>query len=155
MLSIEEINAQIDEYEKKLKELKQLRITGYSFMQVFRISSEDHVNKLKGLTVKAEYEYNDHCHDEYGHDTSAYLKVTFGKNEYLEIDYKEAQGAGTESRYSPTIDLHTRFSVSSCVIIRSNSTLEYLSDLTLNLCWAVGGKVSILFNSLKIRSIER
>ena len=104
MLSIEEINAQIDEYEKKLKELKQLRITGYSFMQVFRISSEDHVNELKGLTVKAEYEYNDHCHDEYGHDTTAYLKVTFGKNEYLEIDYKEAQGAGTESRYSPTIE---------------------------------------------------
>ena len=104
MLSIEEINAQIDEYEKKLKELKQLRITGYSFMQVFRISSKDHVNELKGLTVKAEYEYNDHCHDEYGHDTTAYLKVTFGKNEYLEIDYKEAQGAGTESRYSPTIE---------------------------------------------------
>jgi len=104
MLSIEEINAQIDEYEKKLKELKQLRITGYSFMQVFRISSEDHVNELKGLTVKAEYEYNDHCHDEYGHDATAYLKVTFGKNECLEIDYKEAQGAGTESRYTPTIE---------------------------------------------------
>ena len=104
MSSIQEINRQIDEYEKKLKELKQLKTEGYSFMQYFKISSEDHVNKLKGLTVKVEYEYNDHCHDEFGHDCSAYLKVTFGKNEYLKIDYKEAQGAGTESRYTPTIE---------------------------------------------------
>jgi len=103
-LSIHEINTQIEDYEKKIKELKQLRITGYSFMRYFRITSEDHVNKLKGLTVQAEYEYNDHCHDEYGHDAIAYLKVTFGDNEYLEIDYTEAQGASTESRYSPTIE---------------------------------------------------
>ena len=104
MSSIQEINNQIEEYEKKIKELKQLRTEGYSFMQYFRISSEAHVNKLKGLTVKATYEYNDHCHDEYGHDTDAYLKVTFGKNECLEIHYQEAQGEGTESRYEPTID---------------------------------------------------
>lgn len=104
MSSLAEINAQIEEYEKKLKELKQLRIVGYSFMSHFRITSKDHVNELKGLTVKAEYEYNDHCHDEYGHDEEAYLKVTFGDNEYLVIHYQEAQGAGTESRYSPTID---------------------------------------------------
>ena len=103
-LSISELNSQIEEYEKKLKELKQLRITGYGFMRYFRITSFDHVDKLKGLTVKAEYEYNDHCHDEYGHDEEAYLKVTFGKNEYLEIHYQEAQGAGTESRYMPTIE---------------------------------------------------
>ena len=103
-LSISELNNQIDEYEKKLKELKQLRITGHGFMRHFRITSEDHVKKLKGLTVKAEYEYNDHCHDEYGHDEEAYLKVTFGKNECLEIHYQEAQGAGTESRYMPTIE---------------------------------------------------
>ena len=104
MSSLAEINAQIEEYEKKIKELKQLRIVGYSFMNHFRITSKDHVNELKGLIVKAEYEYNDHTMDEYGHDASAYLKVTFGKNEYLEIDYKEAQGAGTESRYMPTIE---------------------------------------------------
>ena len=84
MSSIQEINAQIDEYEQKLKELKQLRITGYGFMRYFRISSLDHVSILKGLTVKAEYEYNDHCHDEYGHDAMAYLKVTFGDNESLD-----------------------------------------------------------------------
>ena len=104
MSSIQEINAQIDEYEKKIKELKQLRTEGYNFMKYFNVSSKDHVSILKGLTVKAEYEYNDHCHDEYGHDASAYLKVTFGDKEYLEIDYKEAQGAGTESRYMPTIE---------------------------------------------------
>ncbi|MAR51099.1 MAG: hypothetical protein CML42_08235 [Rhodobacteraceae bacterium] len=102
--SITSINAEIEEYEKKLKELKQLRITGYSFMRCFKITSKDHVNKLKGLTVNAEYEYNDHCHDEFGHDEEAYLKVTFGKNECLEIHYQEAQGAGTESRYMPTIE---------------------------------------------------
>ena len=90
--------------KKKIKELKQLRTEGYNFMKYFNVSSKDHVSILKGLTVKAEYEYNDHCHDEYGHDASAYLKVTFGDNEYLEIDYKEAQGAGTESRYEPTIE---------------------------------------------------
>jgi len=103
-LSLSELNTQIEEYEKKLKELKQLRITGHGFMRYFRISSKDHVNKLKNLKVEATYEFNDHCHDEYGHDTEAYLKVTFGDNEYLEIDYKEAQGAGTESRYMPTIE---------------------------------------------------
>ena len=103
-LSLSELNTQIEECEKKLKELKQLRITGYAFMRYFRITSKDHVNKLKNLKVEATYEYNDHCHDEYGHDTEAYLKVTFGDNEYLEIDYKEAQGAGTESRYMPTIE---------------------------------------------------
>ena len=103
-LSLSELNTQIEECEKKLKELKQLRITGYAFMRYFRITSKDHVNKLKNLKVEATYEYNDHCHDEYGHDTEAYLKVTFGDNEYLKIDYKEAQGAGTESRYMPTIE---------------------------------------------------
>lgn len=102
--SITNINAEIDECEKKLKELKQLRITGYNFMLHFRISSEDHVNKLKNLKVEATYEYNDHSHDEYGHDEEAYLKVTFGNNEYLEINYQEAQGASTESRYDPTIE---------------------------------------------------
>ena len=54
--------------------------------------------------MEATYEYNDHCHDEYGHDEEAYLKATFGDNECLEIHYREAQGAGTESRYMPTIE---------------------------------------------------
>ena len=104
MSSIQEINAQIDEYEKKVKELKQLRTEGYNFMKYFNISSKDHVSVLKGLTVKAEYEYNDHKMDEYGHDASAYLKVTFGDKDFLEINYNEQQGAGTESRYLPTIE---------------------------------------------------
>ena len=103
-LSIQEINSQIEEYEKKIKELKQLKITEYGFMMYFRITSKDDIKKLTDLKVKATYEYNDHCHDEYGHDEEAYLKVTFGDNEYLVIHYQEAQGAGTESRYSPTID---------------------------------------------------
>ena len=126
-LSLSELNTQIEEYEKKIKELKQLRITGYGFMRYFRITSEDHVNKLKGLTVKAEYEYNDHCHDEYGHDEEAYLKVTFGKNEYLEIHYQEAQGAGTESRYDPTIECEIKVTKKAKKLLFKN-----LKDIDMN-----------------------
>ena len=124
MTSIEILNTEIEEYEKKLKELKQLRITGHSFMRVFGITSKDHVNKLKDLTVKAEYEYNDHCHDEFGHDTSADLKVTFGDNEYLEINYKEAQGASTESRYYPTIECEINVTEKAKKLLFKN--LEYI-----------------------------
>jgi D-mannonate dehydratase len=104
MSSIQEINAQIKEYKQKLKELKQKKIVGYNFMTYFKISSKDHIKKFKGLAVKAHYEYNDHEMDEYGHDASAYLKVSFGDKDFLEINYNEQQGAGTESRYDPTIE---------------------------------------------------
>ena len=104
MSSIQEINAQIKEYKQKLKELKQKKIVGYNFMTYFKISSKDHIKKFKGLAVKAHYEYNDHEMDEYGHDASAYLKVSFGDKDFLEINYNEQQGAGTESRYLPTIE---------------------------------------------------
>tara|TARA_B110000438_G_scaffold184674_1_gene176384 strand:+ start:2466 stop:2915 length:450 start_codon:yes stop_codon:yes gene_type:complete len=123
-LSLSELNTQIEEYEKKLKELKQLRITGFNFMTYFGITSKDHVNKLKGLTVKAEYEYNDHCHDEYGHDASAYLKVTFGANEYLKIDYREAQGAGTESRYDPTIECEIKITKKAKKLLFKNIDID-------------------------------
>ena len=118
------INAEIDECKKKLKELKQLRITRHGFMRCFKITSEDHVNKLKGLTVKAEYEYNDHCHDEYGHDEEAYLKVTFEKNECLEIHYIEAQGAGTESRYMPTIECEINVTEKAKTLLFKNIDID-------------------------------
>jgi hypothetical protein len=127
------INAEIDECEKKLKELKQLRITTYGFMRCFKITSEDHVNKLEGLTVNAEYEYNDHCHDEYGHDEEAYLKVTFGKNECLEIHYQEAQGAGTESRYDPTIECQIEVTKKAKKLLFKNIDIDmndYQNDKT-------------------------
>ena len=128
MSSIQEINTQIDEYEKKIKELKQLRTEGYNFMKYFNISSKDHVSVLKGLTVKAEYEYNDHTMDEYGHDATAYLKVTFGDNEYLKIDYKEAQGAGTESRYLPTIECEINSTKKARKLLFKNLEYPYITN---------------------------
>ena len=44
------------------------------------------------FNIDVKYEYNDHNHDEYGHDANAYFKVTFADKEYLEINYTEAQG---------------------------------------------------------------
>ena len=99
MNSLKELEEEITKCEKKLKLLKQKKIINYNFFKYFNISNI----KLENLTVKAEYEYNAHALDQYGHDATAYLKVTFGNNEYLIIDYKEEQGEGTESRYMPTI----------------------------------------------------
>ena len=99
---IQNINSQIEEYENKINELKQKKVE-YNFIKYFDIKSNTE-KQLKNLNVKAYYQYNDHCHDEYGHDTEANLDVTFGDGEYLKINYREAQGEGTESRYSPTID---------------------------------------------------
>ena len=99
---IQNINSQIEEYENKINELKQKKVE-YNFIKYFDIKSNTE-KQLKNLNVKAHYQYNDHCHDEYGHDTEANLDVTFGDGEYLKINYREAQGEGTESRYSPTID---------------------------------------------------
>ena len=122
--SITNINAEIEEYEKKLEELKQKRTEGYNFMLYFRITSNTHINKLKNLTVKAEYEYNDHSHDEYGHDEEAYLKVTFGNNEYLEIHYQEAQGVGTESRYDPTIECEIKVTKKAKKLLFKNIDID-------------------------------
>tara|TARA_Y100001935_G_C16994028_1_gene354895 strand:- start:104 stop:550 length:447 start_codon:yes stop_codon:yes gene_type:complete len=101
-LTLEDINSQIEEYENKIIELKQKKVE-YNFIKYFGIKSNIE-KQLKNLKVEADYEYNDHCHDEYGHDAEANLNVTFGDGEYLKINYIEAQGAGTECRYSPTID---------------------------------------------------
>ena len=101
-LTLEETHAQIKEYENKINELKQNKVE-YNFIKYFGIKSNIE-KQLKNLKVEADYEYNDHCHDEYGHDAEANLNVTFGDGEYLKIGYREAQGAGTESRYSATID---------------------------------------------------
>ena len=103
-LNIEEINTKINEYECKLEALKKEKIKRFNFVKYFNISKEDVKKYLeKDLTVDVSYEYNDHAMDEYGHDASAHLKVTYG-SEYLKIDYEEQQGEGTESRYDPTIE---------------------------------------------------
>ena len=102
MSSIQEINNQIKEYEEKIKDLKKQKIP-MNFIKYFNIEKKD-VKKMKNLTIEAKYVYNNHENDEYGHDAKAYLKITYDNNEHLEIEYAEAQGAGTESRYTPTID---------------------------------------------------
>ena len=102
MSSILDINNQIEEYEKKIEDLKEQKIP-LNFIKYFNIEKKD-VKKMKNLTIEAKYVYNDHENDEYGHDANAYLKITYDNNENLEIEYAEAQGEGTESRYTPTID---------------------------------------------------
>ena len=140
-LSISELNSQIEDCERKLKELKQLRITTFGFMRYFKIKLP--WNLEKNLKVKATYEYNDHCHDEYGHDEEAYLKATFGDNECLEIHYQEAQGEGTESRYMPTIECEINVTEKAKKLLfknldididdRENETYQELRDIIKNI----------------------
>lgn len=103
-LTIDEINTKINEYECKLEALKKEKIKRFNFIKYFNISKEDVKKYLENdLSVDVSYEYNDHAMDEFGHDASAHLKVTYD-SEYLKIDYEEQQGEGTESRYNPTIE---------------------------------------------------
>ena len=108
-LTLEEINNQINyyknklnEYENKLNEFKKEKMKRFNLIKYFNISKND-VKKLKNYTLNIYYNYNDHALDEYGHDAEAFLHIKYGNTEYLKIDYKEEQGCGTESRYSPTI----------------------------------------------------
>lgn len=108
MSSLQEIDAQITEYENKITEyenkiavLKQEKVLNYNFFKYFNISDVDK-KKLTDLVIEVKYNYQDHVTDEYGHNTQAYLKVSFG-NESLTIDYEEEQGCATQSRYIPTV----------------------------------------------------
>ena len=112
MSSLAEINTQIEEYEqkikecqKKIKELTKEKIKP-NFIKYFEIDNKTE-KKLKNLTVKAEYEWNNHTNDEYGHDAHAYLKVTFDDNQYLEVDYREEQGCSVD-RYIPVVDCEVK-----------------------------------------------
>lgn len=100
MSSLQEINAQITEYENKIALLKQKKIF-YNFFKYFNISDVDR-KQLTDMVLEVKYNYNDHVMDEYGHDAEAYLNVSFG-DEYLTIEYEEQQGCATESRYEPTV----------------------------------------------------
>lgn len=108
MSSPAEINAQIEEYEEKIKEyqqkIKELKKEKFkpNFIKYFEIDNKTK-KKLKNLTVKAEYEWNDHTNDQYGHDAHAYLKVTFDDKQCLEVDYREEQGDAAGDRYMPVV----------------------------------------------------
>ena len=99
---IEEYQQKIKEYEQKIKVLKEKKLIP-NFIRYFQIDKKTE-KKLKHLTVKAEFEINYHTHDEYGHDASAYLKVTFDDNQSLEINYSEAQGLSVGDRYNPVVE---------------------------------------------------
>lgn len=101
MSNLQEIDAQITEYENNLALLKQQKILNYNFFKYFNISDVDR-KQMTDLVIEIKYNYNDHVMDEYGHDTKAYLNVSFG-DECLTIDYEEQQGYATESRYEPTV----------------------------------------------------
>jgi hypothetical protein len=101
MSSLQEIDAEITEYENKIALLKQKKILNYNFFKYFNISDVDR-KQMTDLAIEVKYNYNDHVMDEYGHDTEAYLNVSFG-DESLTIDYEEQQGCATESRYEPTV----------------------------------------------------
>jgi len=101
MSSLQEIDAQLIEYENKIALLKQTKISKYNFFKYFNISDVDR-KQLTDMVLEVKYNYNDHVMDEYGHDTEAYLNVSFG-DEYLTIEYEEQQGCATESRYEPTV----------------------------------------------------
>ena len=108
MSSLSEINAKIEEYEQKIKDctekIKELKKEKFkpNFIKYFEIDNKTK-KKLKNLTVKAEYEWNNHTNDEYGHDAHAYLKVTFDDNQCLEVDYREEQGYASGDRYIPVV----------------------------------------------------
>jgi len=101
MSNLQEIDAQITEYENNIALLKQKKILNYNFFKYFNISDVDR-KQMTDLVLEVKYNYNDHVMDEYGHDAEAYLNVSFG-DECLTIDYEEQQGCGTESRYTPTV----------------------------------------------------
>ena len=101
MSSLQEIDAQLIEYENKIALLKQKKILNYNFFKYFNISDVDR-KQLTDMVLEVKYNFNDHIMDEYGHDTEAYLNISFG-DECLTINYEEQQGEATESRYEPTV----------------------------------------------------
>ena len=109
MSSLQEIDAQIEEYKQKIKEYEQKikelieKKIEPNFITYFKIDKKTK-KKLKNLTVKAKYVWNNHTNDEYGHDACAYLKVTFDDNQCLEVDYTEEQGYSVGDRYNPVVD---------------------------------------------------
>ena len=102
MSSLETINAQIAEYEKKIAELKNQRkiINFKNFMD------ENDLNQMEDIEVKTEVQTNYSQDDDYAHWMDATLSVKFtykGCKENLRIVYSEEKGYHTESRYRPTI----------------------------------------------------
>ena len=103
MSSVEDINAQIAEYERKIEDLKeQRRIINFK-----EFVGEKDLKKMKDIQLEVSYQYRESDEDEYAHWINAELSVKFtfeGKYQNnVTIKYSEEQGYHTESRYNPTI----------------------------------------------------
>lgn len=102
MSSVQDKNAQIAEYEKKIEDLKDQR----KIINFKEFIGEKDLKKMKDIQLEVSYQYRDSDDDEYAHWTNAELSVKFtfkGKEEHLTIEYSEEQGYHTESRYTPII----------------------------------------------------
>lgn len=103
MSSVQDIDAQIAEYERKIEDLKeQRRIINFK-----EFVGEKDLKKMKDIQLEVSYQYRESDDDEYAHWTNAKLSVKFifeGKYQNnVTIKYSEEQGYHTEDRYTPTI----------------------------------------------------
>ena len=103
MSSVEDINAQIAEYERKIEDLKEQR----KIIKFKEFVGEKDLKKMRDIQLEVSYQYRESDEDEYAHWTNAKLSLKFtfeGKyKNNLTIQYSEEQGYHTESRYNPTI----------------------------------------------------
>ena len=102
MSSIQDINAQIADYEKKIEDLKYQR----QIINFKNFVDQEDLKKMKDIEIEVIYNYRDSDNDEYAHWINANLDVKFkfeGKEEQLTIKYSDEQGYHTKSRYDPTI----------------------------------------------------
>ena len=102
MSSVEDINAQIADYEEEIEDLKHQR----KIINFKEFVGEKDLKKMKDIQLEVSYQYRDSDDDEYAHWTDAKLDVKFkfeGQEEHLTIEYSEEQGYHTMSRYTPTI----------------------------------------------------
>lgn len=102
MSSIQDINAQIAEYEEKIEDFKNQR----KIINFEKFVDEEDLIKMEDIEIEVIYNYRDSDDDEYAHWVNANFDVKFkfeGRKEHLTINYSEEQGYHTESRYTPTI----------------------------------------------------
>ena len=103
MSSVEDINAQIAEYERKIEDLKEQR----KIIKFKEFVGEKDLKKMRDIQLEVSYQYRESDEDEYAHWTNAKLSLKFtfeGKYQNnVTIKYSEEQGYHTESRYNPTI----------------------------------------------------
>jgi len=102
MNSIQDINTQIAEYEKKIEDLKHQR----KIINFKNFVDQQDLKQMKDIQLEVSYDYRDSDEDEYAHWINAKLSVQFtfkGNDEHLTINYRDEKGRHTESRYTPTI----------------------------------------------------